>query len=296
MPKQGSIPTQPQQPEPAPNAYQPDSQNYSEATAQIPEAQFDQTALFSQQPYQQPGQPPTPPNAQPLPEQSKGKGLAVGALVCGILAIVLSFTIGLGIILGIVAIVLAILAKHNAPDGKATAGLVCGILGIVFSILMTLLLFAGIAVMDSVLSEGDYGNSTDTIVENTGDIDSDSLTGSWELSSIEIEEEASWQGVTSSDLEILDYVGLEAIKLNLVEDGTFYLDFFNEASVTGTWEASEDGTITLHEKSGTSSDETLHYTVKDGQLTLQDEGVRIIFNKVSNTPATPSPESAENSQ
>ena len=296
MSEQDRIPIQPQQPgiPSAQTQAMPQSADGVDAAAeafQMPYAPFDHPAA-AQQPYAQPApyvQPPMPP--MPEPAAPRGNGLAVGALICGILAIVLSFTIALGIILGIVAIVLAILAKHKAADGKATAGLVCGIVGIVFAILTTALLFAGVSIMDSAINEAMENAPESTPAVPEGDV-SDTLVGSWALSSIEVDEENATGSIDPDDLDFLQYVDLESIRVNIFEDGTYNLDALGITS-TGTWEADAD-TISLHEDGVVIGDESpLHYSIEGGELTLSDEGVKIVFTKMSDTPTPLAPGSEE---
>lgn len=287
MSDQDFTPIQPQQPDftqTQPTPMPSDQADAFQGEFQMPDAPIAQPGMPQQTPYMQP---PTPPAPGITSAGNNGNSLAVGALICGILAIVLSFTIALGIILGIVAIVLAILAKHKAADGKATAGLVCGIIGIVFAILTTVLLFAGIAIMDSAF-DSDVAKPAADSTQITPDAEvSDTLEGTYALSSIEVDEETNGEYFNSDDLEILDYLNLESVQMSMFDDGTFYISIFGTVT-PGTWEIVDEGVIRLHDGSemiSTDGNDRMNYTVADGKLVLEQEGVTVTFDKLSDTPS-----------
>lgn len=97
----------------------------------------------------------------------------------------------------------------------------------------------------------------------------DAFVGSWEVTSmVNGGEETSME-----DLEQLKGLGM-FVYLDLNEYGTFSLDVLG-SPMTGTWEATDEstGTITL---SGSSAPLTL----KDGQLTLEQDASSMTFKKI----------------
>ena len=116
---------------------------------------------------------------------------------------------------------------------------------------------------------------------------SDTLEGTYALSSIEVDEETNGEYFNSDDLEILDYLDLESVQMSMFDDGTLYISIFGTVT-PGTWEIVDEGVIRLHDGSemiSTDGNDLLNYTVADGRLVLEQEGVTVTFDKLSDTPS-----------
>ena len=96
----------------------------------------------------------------------------------------------------------------------------------------------------------------------------EAFAGTWDL----VEMNENGNVTTREDLETLKAFGLE-VYVNLNEDDTAALVLFGE-SIDGSWVAKSEteGTLTL-------ADQAVNMTIADGQLTFEQEGSSLTFEK-----------------
>lgn len=95
--------------------------------------------------------------------------------------------------------------------------------------------------------------------------------GNWKLVDI------TGEDVSAEDLELMESLGM-TVEADFDADGNAQLVMFGEAMV-GTWEAASasEGTITLE-------GQAVNMTIDNGQLSMEQGGDGLIFEKVSDTP------------
>ncbi|MGI6664035.1 MAG: lipocalin family protein [Christensenellaceae bacterium] len=94
------------------------------------------------------------------------------------------------------------------------------------------------------------------------------FTGTWELVAMEEDGET----ISGADLDLMQELGLSA-SIVLEDGGKATLALFDEA-MEGSWKEKNASSCTL-----TFEEETITATLKNGKLTLEDEGAKLIFEK-----------------
>ncbi len=93
------------------------------------------------------------------------------------------------------------------------------------------------------------------------------FVGTWDLVSMGGEDAA-----TEEEVELMKSMGQEVF-VNFDEDGSFHLVLFG-STMDGTWKAKDASTATV-----TIEDSNVDATLKDGQLTMEEDGESMVFKK-----------------